>query len=447
MSELLTFMKMRGMMEMVSGGSHIPVGAQGAEFGLPVPSSRDNQKTLWIGDLAPWMDEEFLHSIFGLTNQLVSVKVIRNKTTGASEGYAFLEMKTHEAATCVLNTYNGKVIPGSKTMIFRLNWAAYGVGRSSQPANDDHSLFVGDLAPDVSDLILQEYFRQFYPSVRSAKVIADATTGRSKGYGFVRFSAEHERNMALSDMNGHFLSNRPIRVSLATAKKSSHSTLAQQNVQPLHPSDLDPTNTTLFIGGLSSQVIEDQLRMVFGQFGDIIYVKIPQGKGCGFVQYVLRSSAERAMMTMNGKILGNSAMRISWGRSSGRSASPSMDLAGFSVPTPEPQSLNSSLGTGAFNSSMYSTPLPSSDLLTRSSMMQPNVDIYEAFGQGNLHRPSFGTSQDFDDFNQSNQSGSGFNSDSAIESPPLSKVSPVNVMQHDTHASNGHVSVYGDVTV
>lgn len=33
----------------------------------------------------------------------------------------------------------------------------------------------------------QEYFRQFYPSVRSAKVITDASTGRSKGYGFVRF--------------------------------------------------------------------------------------------------------------------------------------------------------------------------------------------------------------------------------------------------------------------
>lgn len=35
--------------------------------------------------------------------------------------------------------------------------------------------------------LLQEYFRQFYPSVRSAKVITDASTGRSKGYGFVRF--------------------------------------------------------------------------------------------------------------------------------------------------------------------------------------------------------------------------------------------------------------------
>ena len=30
--------------------------------------------------------------------------------------------------------------------------------------------------------------RQFYPSVRSAKVITDAATGRSKGYGFVRFT-------------------------------------------------------------------------------------------------------------------------------------------------------------------------------------------------------------------------------------------------------------------
>ena len=34
----------------------------------------------------------------------------------------------------------------------------------------DHSVFVGDLAPDVTDYVLQENFRQFFPSVRSAKV-------------------------------------------------------------------------------------------------------------------------------------------------------------------------------------------------------------------------------------------------------------------------------------
>ena len=38
------------------------------------------------------------------------------------------------------------------------------------------------------------------------------------------------------------------------------------------------------------------------RFGDIIYVKIPAGKGCGFVQFVLRTAAERAMTTMNGQV-------------------------------------------------------------------------------------------------------------------------------------------------
>ena len=45
-------------------------------------------------------------------------------------------------------------------------------------------------------------------------------TGRSKGYGFVRFGNEQERDRALGEMMGHFISNRPIRVSIATAKKN-----------------------------------------------------------------------------------------------------------------------------------------------------------------------------------------------------------------------------------
>lgn len=34
----------------------------------------------------------------------------------------------------------------------------------------DFSVFVGDLSPEVTDFMLQEIFRQFFPSVRSAKV-------------------------------------------------------------------------------------------------------------------------------------------------------------------------------------------------------------------------------------------------------------------------------------
>lgn len=159
--------------------------------------------------------------------------------------------------------------------------------------------------------------------ISTVQVISDAVTGRSKGYGFVRFTSLTERDKALVEMNGHFLSNRPIRVSLATAKRHSGSTTSSggSSQQMSHPSDFDPTNTTLFIGGLSPVITEDQLRALFNRFGDIIYVKIPQGKGCGFVQFVLRTSAENAMAAMQSQVLGNSAIRISWGRSSSRANS------------------------------------------------------------------------------------------------------------------------------
>lgn len=69
-----------------------------------------------------------------------------------------------------------------------------------------------------------------------------------------------------------------------------------------HPSEFDPNNTTLFIGGLSAAATEEELQAQFGRFGDIIYVKIPPGKGCGFVQYVHRSVAEVALATMQAQV-------------------------------------------------------------------------------------------------------------------------------------------------
>ena len=75
--------------------------------------------------------------------------------------------------------------------------------------------------------------------------------------------------------------------------------------------ELDQNNTTLFIGALSSSVTEEDLRSFFGRFGDIVYTKIPAGKGCGFVQYVNRASAELAMQQMQGQVGSESNKHLS----------------------------------------------------------------------------------------------------------------------------------------
>ena len=45
----------------------------------------------------------------------------------------------------------------------------------------------------------------------------------------------------------------------------------------------------MFVGGLDANVTDQDLRQVFGQYGELISVKIPVGKGCGFVQFSQRS--------------------------------------------------------------------------------------------------------------------------------------------------------------
>lgn len=127
----------------------------------------------------------------------------------------------------ILQSYNGTQIPGTE-LNFRLNWASFGIGERRPDAGPEHSIFVGDLAPDVTDYLLQETFRSNYPSVRGAKVVTDPSTGRSKGYGFVKFANETERNRAMTEMNGVYCSTRPMRISAATPKKNSATSLQQQ---------------------------------------------------------------------------------------------------------------------------------------------------------------------------------------------------------------------------
>lgn len=152
--------------------------------------------------------------------QVASIKVIRNKQTGFSEGYGFVEFFTHASAEKVLQTYSCMTMPNVEQP-FRLNWATFSMGDKRANNGSDLSIFVGDLAADVTDTLLHETFAKKYPSVKAAKVVIDANTGRSKGYGFVRFGDDNERSSAMNEMNGVYCSSRPMRIGAATPRKSS----------------------------------------------------------------------------------------------------------------------------------------------------------------------------------------------------------------------------------
>ncbi|KAG8364272.1 hypothetical protein BUALT_Bualt19G0111000 [Buddleja alternifolia] len=293
-----------------------------------IQSSSEDNKTIWIGDLQQWMDEGYLQTCFAQTGEVLSVKVIRNKHTGQSERYGFVEFNTHLAAENVLQSYSGTTMPNTEQP-FRLNWAGFSTGDKRPEVGSDLSIFVGDLATDVTDALLHDTFASRYPSVKGAKVVVDTNTGRTKGYGFVRFGDENEKTRAMTEMNGVFCSSRPMRIGVATPKKpslqqqfSSQAVVlsggyASNGAVPLGQSENDSSNTTIFVGGLDSDVTDEELRESFAPFGEVVSVKIPAGKGCGFVQFANRSNAEDAIQRLSGAVIGKQTVRLSWGRNMG----------------------------------------------------------------------------------------------------------------------------------
>ncbi|XP_073759192.1 tRNA selenocysteine 1-associated protein 1 isoform X2 [Callorhinus ursinus] len=173
--------------------------------------------SLWMGDLEPYMDENFISRAFATMGETVmSVKIIRNRLTGIPAGYCFVEFADLATAEKCLHKINGKPLPGATpAKRFKLNYATYG----KQPDNSpEYSLFVGDLTPDVDDGMLYEFFVKVYPSCRGGKVVLDQT-GVSKGYGFVKFTDELEQKRALTECQGAVgLGSKPVRLSVAIPK-------------------------------------------------------------------------------------------------------------------------------------------------------------------------------------------------------------------------------------
>ncbi|KAI1750989.1 hypothetical protein F4782DRAFT_230568 [Xylaria castorea] len=84
-------------------------------------------------------------------------------------------------------------------------------------------LFIGGLAWHTEEATLKQKFEEFGP-VEEAVVVKDRDTGRSRGFGFVRYTNEADADRAIANMNGVEFDGRAIRVDKASdaGPKNSH---------------------------------------------------------------------------------------------------------------------------------------------------------------------------------------------------------------------------------
>ncbi len=72
---------------------------------------------LYVGNLTEETTEEDLLDNFGDLGNCISAKIIRDKETGRSKGFAFVEMATAEEAREVVKICKGVELDGNKLIV------------------------------------------------------------------------------------------------------------------------------------------------------------------------------------------------------------------------------------------------------------------------------------------------------------------------------------------
>ena len=81
-----------------------------------------------------------------------------------------------------------------------------------------NKLYVGNLTYGVDETALEALFSQF-GSVRSAQIIIDRDTNRSKGFGFVEMGSDAEAQAAIDGLNGRDHDGRSLTVNEAKPRE------------------------------------------------------------------------------------------------------------------------------------------------------------------------------------------------------------------------------------
>eukprot|EP00614_Pseudopedinella_elastica_P007631 CAMPEP_0172593948 /NCGR_PEP_ID=MMETSP1068-20121228/13204_1 /TAXON_ID=35684 /ORGANISM="Pseudopedinella elastica, Strain CCMP716" /LENGTH=218 /DNA_ID=CAMNT_0013391679 /DNA_START=58 /DNA_END=711 /DNA_ORIENTATION=- len=174
---------------------------------------RNQDATLWCGNLDDRVDEELLWELMLQAGPVVSLHMPKDKVTTTHQGFAFVEFRSEEDAEYAKLIMNMVKLFGKP---IKCNNASQDRKTMDIGAN----LFIGGLSEEVDEKLLYDTFSAFGSLADTPKVMRDQDTGASKGFGFVAFDSFESSDLAIECMNQQFLCNRAIQVQYAFKRDS-----------------------------------------------------------------------------------------------------------------------------------------------------------------------------------------------------------------------------------
>jgi len=211
--------------------------------------------SLYVGDLAPDVNEGLLFEIFNAVGPVASIRVCRDAVTRRSLGYAYVNYHQLSDAERALDTMNFSMIKGKPC---RIMWSQRDPSlRRSGVGN----IFVKNLHESIDNKQLYDTFSLF-GNILSCKVVTDRETGKSKGYGYVHYETAEAANAAIDKLDGMLIDGQEVQVGHFIRRNE-------------RPGQNDFTNC--YVKNIPYEWDDDRLNKEFAQFGEIASAAVSKG--------------------------------------------------------------------------------------------------------------------------------------------------------------------------
>jgi len=192
---------------------------------------------VYVKNFGDELNDETLHEMFKAFGDITSHRVMTKD--GKSRGFGFVAYDNADAAEDAVKALNGKKLGDEKILYVgraqKKNERQMELKRKFEQIKIERmsryqgvNLYVKNLDDTIDDERLRKEFTPF-GTITSAKTMTE--DGRSKGFGFVCFSAAEEATKAVTEMNGRIVGSKPLYVALAQKKEDRKAHLASQYMQ------------------------------------------------------------------------------------------------------------------------------------------------------------------------------------------------------------------------
>lgn len=271
--------------------------------------------TVYVGNLDQRVTDAMLLEYFSPMGSVANIKIVAMHRHGPfpSVNYGFVEFAEPAAAEKAIQELNGYKVLDYE---IKVNWAQQSQQGQKEEAPSQYQIFIGDLAPEITDDLLSQAFSVFGTLV-NAHVMRDTMSGNSRGFGFVAYREKSDADQAIASMNGELLGSRNIRVNWATQKGQSDAPPPRPGQQLPYETVLQQTAayvTSVYVGNLPPNTSDNDLLQPFQRFGFIQEVKLQADRGFAFVKLDTHQNAANAIVHLQGMNVNGREAKLSWGK-------------------------------------------------------------------------------------------------------------------------------------